>query len=102
MQFIARQTVRHRFALLGAIALLSAAIPTALFVRDAHRDMQRVGRESAGVLPTRAMLKAIRLAQQHRELSALVVGGNAAMESQRAAKQQEVDQAYQAVSAASA
>jgi len=98
MNFIANLKVGHRFALTGVIALVLCAIPTTLFVREAYQVTQTAQREAQGVAPAKAILKVIQLTQQHRGLSALVLGGNTATAAQRAAKQQEADTAYQGLS----
>nr|MDP2190612.1 methyl-accepting chemotaxis protein [Rhodoferax sp.] len=98
MNFIAHLRVSQRFALLGMIALLLAAIPTTLYLYQTYQVAQTAQREAQGVAPFKAILKVIQLTQQHRGLSALVLGGNAAVQPQRAVKQQEADQAYQMLS----
>ncbi len=100
MSFIANLKVVHRFTLLGMIAFLLTIIPSTLYVRQAYQEMRIAEREASGVASVRPLLKVIELTQQHRALSALVLGGDAAMEPQRAAKAQEIDKAAEAVSAA--
>ena len=95
MNFIANLNVGHRLALLGMIALVLTAIPTGLYLHQTWPVVQTAQREAQGVAPAKAILKVIQLTQQHRGLSALVLGGNATVQSQRAAKQQEADKAYQ-------
>ncbi|HUG22682.1 methyl-accepting chemotaxis protein [Piscinibacter sp.] len=99
MHFIARLKVGVRFALLGAIAGVLTAIPTALFVAGDYRSMQAAQHEARGVAPAKAILQVIQLTQEHRGMSALALGGDKAMEARRAQKQQEVDAAHQALSA---
>ncbi len=97
MHFITRLKISTRFAVLGAMALLLAAIPTVIFVSDAYQSMALAQREARGTEPVVAVLKVIQLTQQHRGLSALVLGGNDAMQAKREAKQQEVNEAVQAM-----
>ncbi len=97
MHFITRLKVSTRFAVLGAMAFLLAAIPTVIFVNDAYQSMALAQREASGTEPVVAVLKAVQLTQQHRGLSALVLGGNSAMQAKREAKQQEVNEAYKAM-----
>ena len=95
MNFITHMKVSHRFALLGMIALTLTAIPTTLYLGQTYQVVQTTQREVQGVVPAKAILKVIQLTQQHRGLSALVLGGNAAVRPQREAKQQEANKAYQ-------
>jgi methyl-accepting chemotaxis protein len=98
MNFIYSFKVMHRFALLGAISIVLTLIPTVLYVTTAMQAMQVARLEARGIPPVRAVLKAIQVTQQHRGLSALVLGGNAAAQPQRVAKQDEVDSAYKLLS----
>ncbi|MFL6663555.1 MAG: methyl-accepting chemotaxis protein [Rhizobacter sp.] len=98
MNFVTRLTVGSRFALLGLLALVLTAVPTALFVSTDYRAMQDAQHEAEGIVPARAMLKVIQLTQQHRGMSALVLGGNAAMAAKRTDKQRETDAAYKTLS----
>ena len=95
MNFIANLKVSHRFILLGVIALIMTALPTALFVKATFTELQTAREEASGVGPAKAMLKGLQLAQQHRGLSAVVLGGNASAAAARSAKQQEVDTAFE-------
>ncbi|HEX5806269.1 MAG TPA: methyl-accepting chemotaxis protein [Macromonas sp.] len=99
MNFIHRLKVTHRFALLGLLALILALVPTVLFVSAAHGSMQAAQREAQGVAPSKAMLKAIQMIQQHRGLSAMVLTGDTAAQPQRLERQGQVEQALQTLDA---
>jgi methyl-accepting chemotaxis protein len=95
MNFMQRIKVSHRFALLGVIGLVMTLVPTLLYVKQAYQQMQVAQLEAAGITPTKTVLKVIQLTQQHRGLSAQMLSGNADARTQRAAKQEEADKAYQ-------
>jgi methyl-accepting chemotaxis protein len=100
MKRIARLKVSTRFAVMGAFAVAMAAMPAALFVSNSYSEMRTAQQEARSSDTLKSMLKVIQLTQQHRGLSALVLGGNAGLQAQRAAKQQEADAAYLKLSAA--
>jgi len=97
--FISKLRIRTRFALLGLIGLIMTAIPMALYVSAAWSELKTAQMETHGVEPAKALLKVIQLTQQHRGLSALVLGGNSSSQEARAKKQSDADEAYQKVSA---
>jgi len=99
MGFINKLKVIQRFALLGAIGLVLCVAPTLLFVRTAYQSMESAKLEAQGIAPTRHLLKVLQLTQQHRGLSAMVLGGNASAQADRRTKQAEADKAYQQLGA---
>ncbi len=86
----------QKFGLIGLLAVLMVAIPATLTVRDNLSTLQVTRSEAAGMAPAAAMLKLIQLTQQHRGLSAGVLGGNESMVATRQARQGEVNQAFEA------
>lgn len=92
-RFLSGLKVRTRFALLGLLGLVMTAIPLSLFFSYAWTDLSSTRLEIQGIEPSRALIKVIQLTQQHRGLSALVLGGNTAAQSTRSAKQGELDKA---------
>ncbi len=91
--FVQHLSLARKLALLGAMAATMCAIPSALLIRNMESTAAATQAELAGLEPSRALLKLMRLTQQHRGLSASVLGGRAEVEPERAAKQAEVDQA---------
>jgi len=89
-----RLTIRTRLTLgFGLVGLALVAAPLTIYLMQSSRDLQLARRAYSGIMPSKALLKMVQLQQQHRGLSAGVLGGNATMESQRAAKQSEADEA---------
>ncbi len=86
----------QKFGLIGLLAVLMVAIPATLTVRNNLSNLQATRSEAAGMAPAAAMLKLIQLTQQHRGLSAGVLGGNESMAATRQARQGEVTQAFDA------
>ena len=91
--FIGNLRFSHKFMLIGALALGMLAVPTALLVQGYVANTRAAQREVAGLAPSADALRLIQLTQQHRGLSAAVLGGNEGLAAARQAKQLEVEQA---------
>ena len=90
---IHRLRLSHKFGLLALLGALMLAPPMTYYLVDAEAELASTRQEVAGLQPSAALLKLIRLTQQHRGLTATVLGGKAEAEGQRAERQREVDQA---------
>jgi methyl-accepting chemotaxis protein len=82
------------FAILCALGLVLASIPTTLYTREAGKALHAYSTEQQGLPEVAKVLKVIQLTQQHRGLSALALGEVAGSEEKRSEKQREADQAY--------
>ena len=91
--FIGNLRFLHKFMLIGALALGMLAVPTALLMQGYVANIGAAQREVAGLAPSADALRLIQLTQQHRGLSAAVLGGNEGLAAARQAKQLEVEQA---------
>ena len=91
--FIGNLRFSHKFMLIGALALGMLAVPTALLMQGYVANIGAAQREVAGLAPSADALRLIQLTQQHRGLSAAVLGGNEGLAAARQAKQLEVEQA---------
>ena len=89
----------QKFIILSVLALVLAAIPTALYLNEAGKALDAALSEADGLPPTAAILKVIQLTQQHRGLSALALGNVAGAQEKRDAKQREADEAYEKMDA---
>jgi methyl-accepting chemotaxis protein len=90
----------QKFALLGVVAAVLVGLPLAMYQREASKSINIAESEVRGLPPVQSVMSVILLVQQHRGLSAMVLSGNEAAQSQRAAKQGEVDKAVNAADAA--
>jgi len=93
--FFASLQLWKKFALLGVIGLALFGVPTVLYIVSAESVIAHKQQEIAGVVPARALLRTVQLVQQHRGMSAVMLGGNAGMAPQRQGQAQEVDKAFQ-------
>jgi methyl-accepting chemotaxis protein len=87
------------FLILSLIALVLASIPTTLYVREANKALDAYAAEQAGMPAVSTVLRLIQLTQQHRGLSAMVLGGTASADDKRAGVQRDTDQQVAAVDA---
>ncbi len=83
MSHIQRLHLSHKFMILGFLALLMAAIPTALYVHGVLDDMAKTRQEIDGTAPVIALQKVVQLMQQHRGLSAGMLSGNETLAARR-------------------
>ncbi|WP_290642464.1 methyl-accepting chemotaxis protein, partial [Aquabacterium sp.] len=95
--WIANLPLRHKFVLLSLVALLMAAAPSTLVLSSAVGNLHDLREEVKGLAPSEAMLKLIRLTQEHRGLSAAVLSGDASKQAVRQERQAQVEQAYAGV-----
>jgi methyl-accepting chemotaxis protein len=92
---IANLRLSRKLGLLGLIAAVLTGVPMSLYGVRTFQDIATTNGELSGLEPSRALRTVMQLTQQHRGLSANVLGGRADAEPQRAAKQTEIEQAIQ-------
>ncbi|NUQ50089.1 MAG: methyl-accepting chemotaxis protein, partial [Phycisphaerae bacterium] len=88
---IANLPLRLKFLLLGVIAALMLLLPATLLVRADLGHVEAAQRQLEGIAPAQSAVALIHVTQQHRGISALVLGGDTAAAANRRAKQAEVD-----------
>ena len=94
-----RWTLARKFAIFGILAIALVAAPLSTYIQSSQHAIGDARTEQSGIDPTAKLLRMVQLTQQHRGLSANVLGGNEGLESQRKAKQAEVDEAVKAFDA---
>jgi methyl-accepting chemotaxis protein len=97
-QFIRDLRLSHKFSLLGVVAAVMVLLPLSYHVRGVQQDLDRTRSELEGIAPSRGLLRVVQLTQQHRGLSATVLGGKSDIESQRSSRQVEAEQAVEVFS----
>jgi methyl-accepting chemotaxis protein len=83
----------QKFLVLSLLCSVLVAIPLLLYVVQSGQEVRVARQEAQGIAPIRAIMNVIKLAQQHRGLSAIVLGGDNSAADRRRAKQQELAQA---------
>ncbi|MFT3858570.1 MAG: hypothetical protein QM742_14075 [Aquabacterium sp.] len=68
-KWMANLPLRWKFAVLGLVAFVMTAVPTALVLRDGVASLNKLSHEAQGLKPARAALTLVRLTQEHRALS---------------------------------
>ncbi|MDQ1812087.1 methyl-accepting chemotaxis protein [Massilia sp. CCM 9210] len=96
---LGRLKVWHTYLILSVIGVVVAGIPTYLYIKEASKALSAYSSEQEGMPGVANVLHMIQFTQQHRGLSALVLGGSGDAGEKRAAKQKEADAAYTEVDA---
>ena len=91
-RFIAQLRLAHKFLVLGVIALLMVALTATVAVRGELTVWEAARAEAAGIAPAGHILQLVQLSQQHRGLSANVLGGDDALQGEREKRQTAVGQ----------
>jgi methyl-accepting chemotaxis protein len=89
----------HKFAILSVVGVIVAAIPASLYLGETGKTLDALELEARARTPVATILDTIQTTQQHRGLTALVIGGVAESVLKREKKQLEVDANYAAMSA---
>ncbi len=95
MKALDRLSLPGKFILLGLLALTLIAVPTALYILGTLAHDRQATQEARGLQPVQELLQLIRLTQQHRGLSAAVLGGDRTLLEARQRKQAEVERAFE-------
>ena len=95
-QFLRDLRLAHKFSLLGVVAAVVVLLPLAYYVHNVEERLDQVRSELEGIAPSRGLLRVVQLTQQHRGLSASLLGGKSDVEPQRSARQAEAEQAVEA------
>ena len=83
MPILHRLSLAQKFNLLAAIALLLAGLPAWMYLKQSTAEIDTAVLEAKGTAPVMALLKVVRLTQQHRGLTAGMLGGNQALAAKR-------------------
>jgi methyl-accepting chemotaxis protein len=89
-----------KFLLLGVAVTIVILILLYSVITNLGRDIEVAGNELQGVQLLKPMNRAVQFIQQHRGMSAGLLGGNEAMKDKRSAKEKEAVDAMQATEAA--
>jgi methyl-accepting chemotaxis protein-1 (serine sensor receptor) len=92
-----RLSLAQKFAILGAVAMLMAAVPTALYLQRSMAEIDTARLELRGTGPLAALQGVILQLQQHRGLSAGWLAGDENLAAKRVSAQQALERAEQAM-----
>ncbi|MFO1264508.1 MAG: methyl-accepting chemotaxis protein [Rhodoferax sp.] len=82
---LSRLRLSQKFAILGAMALIMVAVPTALFFRDVAAQLAFVQREDTSAIAVQKLNRLVQYTQAHRGISAGALAGNLELAAKRAA-----------------
>jgi methyl-accepting chemotaxis protein len=88
---IGNLSLSHKFLLIGALAFAMLAVPTTLALRTNIKALQQAHTEQRGLAPARSLVRLVQLTQQHRGLSAALLGGDTTAGDARAKTQTEIE-----------
>ena len=94
-----RLSLIAKFLILGAIALLMAAVPTKIYLKQSSAEIDTARLELRGTGPFMALQGVIQATQQHRGLSAGLLSGDEAMAGKRGQARDAVAKASDAMAA---
>ena len=80
----------QKFIILALLAAIMMTIPVGFYFMSTQQDITETQNEINGIKPSIALQKLLKLTQQHRGLSALVLGGNDASKPLREAMTKEI------------
>ncbi|HZY19268.1 MAG TPA: methyl-accepting chemotaxis protein, partial [Ramlibacter sp.] len=99
-RFLDNISLRGKFALIGLLAAAMLLLPATLLLRTEFRNLALARGEVAGVAPAQSVIRLIRLTQQHRALTAQMLGGSEPAAAQaREQRKTDVDKAIVDVNA---
>ncbi len=97
--FLNRLRLWQKFLLLGIFVAIAVLLPYVQTLRTSQESIDFAQKKLSGLASADAMVKVIQLTQQHRGLSASVLGGVVADANARAVKEKEVNVALASVDA---
>lgn len=99
MSVLHRLRLSQKFLILGLLALGMVALPATLYIQRALAEVAAASKEASGTVPVIALQKVVQLMQQHRGISAGMLGGNESLATRRPATRDALAQAAEAVDA---
>jgi methyl-accepting chemotaxis protein len=81
----------QKFAALGVIGAVTCAVPLTIVIKSQNAEIGVAKAESAGIAPVRAGVTLMRHLQAHRGLSGLMLNGNGSADTERRARQTDVN-----------
>ncbi|MGZ5817231.1 MAG: hypothetical protein ACXWJD_00655, partial [Burkholderiaceae bacterium] len=89
----------QKFVLLDTLGAILVAVPLLLYIHESNKSVNSAALEASSIQTERTLLKALRLVQQHRGLSAIYVSGKDEVKDKRASLEVEVTKAFAEVDA---
>ena len=97
MMLLNRMNMPQKLTILTVFLLLIAAVPMTIYINTVIAELDTAKREVAGTGPIIALQKAVQYVQQHRGVSAALLGGNESLVGRLAEIQRELNNAIDLV-----
>jgi methyl-accepting chemotaxis protein len=94
IRWLQQLRLSHKFIILGAIALVMAAVPAGLYLQNVLHGLYQARQASQAMPPLIAISQAVQELQIHRGTTAGMLGGDSAMQSRRPAVRDAVNKAF--------
>ncbi|MFK7964850.1 MAG: methyl-accepting chemotaxis protein [Burkholderiaceae bacterium] len=95
LRIIGQFSIGQRLACLAVISIALTAVPTALYGLSSWQLLRANQYTATGIQPVADLLDVIRLTQQHRGMTAVVLAGNSEVSSRREQKSRDASAAYE-------
>ena len=95
MNWIANLKLRQKFAVMTGLAAAAMAVPAWMAIQSSWSTWRTLQQEEAGLEPAQALLKLVRVTQEHRGLTNTVMSGRDQLEPKRREKQAAVTELMQ-------
>jgi len=90
-KMLANLKLWQKFAVIGGIVAIMVTVPVVKVISSGWAAMDAAKSEIAGLVPANSVIHLIKLTQQHRGLSAAMLGGDTTAPAKREAAQAEVE-----------
>ena len=97
---LSRLKLWQKFVLLDTLGAILVAVPLLLYIHESNKSVNSAALEASSIQSERVLLKALRLTQQHRGLSAIYLSGKDEVKEKRAALEADVTKAFAEADAA--
>ena len=92
--WLSQLRLAQKFMILGIIALVMVALPSAMYINDVLGNLRHARQEAAGMGPLMAINQTVQHLQVHRGTSAGMLNGDATMAARRPTVRDAVNQAF--------
>ena len=92
-----RMYMSQKLTILTVFLLLIAAVPVTFYINSVIAELDTTKREAAGTGPIIALQKAVQYVQQHRGVSAALLGGNESLAARLSEIQRDLNHTIEAV-----
>ncbi|MBL8333903.1 MAG: nitrate- and nitrite sensing domain-containing protein, partial [Rubrivivax sp.] len=97
LNILRRMKLWQKFATLGVLGAVIASIPTVQLIQRQNSELDVARSEQSGIDPVRTLVALQKQLQAHRGLASMVLSGNTAADTDRRARQADVNTQFSAL-----